>query len=143
MIKSRTTVVRRCDQCQESMTLHSDQAITEATAIELGSWLTVSSERVTPEGIQVEQKHYCSAQCLADCIGPLVAEYKAAEGRAIDKLMAPDPPEAKPALAKELDDYDYGYEWDDSDGADPDPAEDKPDLEALQAIAKMSPKDNA
>ena len=69
--------------------------ITEAFAIELGSWLTVMGENVQPVmaedrviGFQVvpDLRTFCSTECLKSYIDGLIQEYKDAEDRAVTKM---------------------------------------------------------
>ena len=90
-------VTRRCHQCPETFTYQNGVTkIDEAFAIEVGSWLTVMGEVTRPAldpygkqiGVQIvpDIKMFCSAECLADFINPLVAEFKAIEEAALAKL---------------------------------------------------------
>ena len=63
---NETANTRDCDLpgCDHSLSIAWGQAINEALAIALASWLTVSSEIVTPDGIQIASKTFCSTTCL-------------------------------------------------------------------------------
>lgn len=136
-----TTTVRRCDNpgCHESLTIRDTQPMTEQLAIELGSWLTVLGEQVTPQGIVISNKQFCSASCLADYVTPLIKEYHDAETRQLDKMMAPNTVAQGETLSSpDLSSWEHppDFTLPDPDSVETETVEQKIDLEALQAIAR-------
>jgi hypothetical protein len=60
--------------------------MTEALAISIGSWLTVLAERYTPQGMVIDDKQFCSTECLKKYIDPLVQQYVDSEDRMLEKM---------------------------------------------------------
>ena len=92
--RSETQNIRDCDNpgCTESLTIEWGARITEELAIQMGEWLTVSSEVVTPKGIRIAEKTFCSTSCLKQFIDALIKEYEDAESRAIRKRLMDNTP---------------------------------------------------
>lgn len=109
------TRVRRCYNpgCTETLSYTNGQKIDEAFAIALGMWLTVTAENITPEGLKVDCKTFCSTQCLGEYIEAVTKEYNEAEDRAV-KGMTRIATESLEAL-------------------------DKPDMKKLQEAAQLDP----
>ena len=89
--------------CMESLSYVNGQPITEAFAIELGSWLTVmgeslqtvydDAEKVIGFKVVPDVKTFCSTECLKTYIDGIVAEYKEAESRVLRaRLLKPQTP---------------------------------------------------
>lgn len=135
-----TTTVRRCDSpgCNESLTFRDNQPMTEQLAIELGSWLTVLGEQVTPQGIVISNKQFCSASCLADYVTPLIKEYHDAETRQLDKMMSPNTVAQGETLSPDLSSWEHPPDFlvPEIPEIEPETVEQRIDLEALQAIAR-------
>lgn len=81
-------IVRTCENtpCPSTLTVIEGQPLTEALAIEIGSWLIVIGERATPQGMTADRKDFCTTECLKAYIDPLIAEYVAAEDRQLAKM---------------------------------------------------------
>lgn len=75
------------DSCKETLSYINGMPITEAFAIELGMWLTVTAELITPEGLKVDCKTFCSTECLGEYIAEVTKEYEVAEDRAVAKMQ--------------------------------------------------------
>lgn len=69
--------------CNETLTYTNGQPITEQFAIDLGMWLTVTAESITPNGLHVDCKTFCSTECLGEYIEVVTAQYKAAEDKVL------------------------------------------------------------
>ena len=92
------TITRTCDNgCTESLSLTDGAPITEALAIQLGAWLTVTGETVVPEGIRIDSKYFCSTECLRDYVNQKIAEYEQAEDRVVRRMEADAPAPSMPS----------------------------------------------
>jgi hypothetical protein len=72
--------------CTETLTYINGAPITEEFAIALGMWLTVTAESVTPEGVRVDCKTFCSTSCLSEYLKRVTEEYERAEDRVLIKM---------------------------------------------------------
>ncbi len=91
-------VTRKCHVCPATFSYENGRTkIDEAFAIELASWTTLLGEVTQPVmddlgekviGFRIlpDVKQFCSFECLSDHINPLIAEYHAAEDRALAKM---------------------------------------------------------
>src|ERR1039458_473443 len=86
--RTEASVTFVCDTpgCTDSLTLNFTAPMTESKAIALGMWLVVAGQRVTPEGIVVDTKNFCSTECLKKYIDPLVQEYVDSEDRVLERM---------------------------------------------------------
>lgn len=87
---SEVTLTKSCVSCQESLstTLYAGVPMTERQAIDLGSWLTLISEVVQPDGIHVEGRQFCSFECLARYTDDKLAEENEAESKELLRMAA-------------------------------------------------------
>lgn len=81
--------IRNCynEGCTETLSYVNGMPITEQFAIELGQWLTVTAECITPQGLKVDCKTFCSTECLGEYIAKVTKEYKDAQASAVSKLI--------------------------------------------------------